>query len=654
MTATLNDGFTQTTATGGETTIDFDFLIYGKDDIAFYETDLSGVITLLVRGTDYSIADAELLDPSGGEIVLDVGVYPTGATAGHKFTCISDIAETRSSDFQQGGDFFAQTLNTNLDRLTRVTQQLRRDVDKKAGLPVDSTLAGITFTDAPQDGYGVIWDGVLGNFRNTASSLAVLEGNAATVAGIAAAVVVVAANDSDITTVANNLNGSDTIGTVAGLDTEIAALGPIAANITTVAGISAAVSTVATNIADINTVAGIAATVSTVATNIADINTAATNIAAIIAAPAAATEAFNWANYPEDSLVPEGNMTTEYSAYHWSKKAALTASGDGAGLSVLGVTGSSTTARADITAGSDHQVLRRSGTTLAFGAVNLAQSAAVTGILPTAKGGTANAFFTVSGPATSAKTYTFPNATCTVLTTNAAVTVAQGGTGLASTTAYGVICGGTTSTGAFQSVASVGTAGQVLTSNGAGALPTFQTANSGNWIKLGAVTASGAATVSFVNGVSGIVLDSTYKTYVIIGEDVLASVNSAALWFRAGTGEGPTYLTGSEYDYGRRNYPTAGTGNDTNATAQAQLLIAETYSNTNGETGTFKLVIGDPASANRKPVLIHDSHFVYSAQAFRATVGGGGVNTTTALTAFRIMMSTGNISGTFTLYGVTH
>lgn len=52
----------------------------------------------------------------------------------------------------------------------------------------------------------------------------------------------------------------------------------------------------------------------------------------------------------------------------------------------------------------------------------------VTNILPSANGGTANAFFTVSGPASSAKTFTFPNASCSVLTTNAAVTEAQGGT----------------------------------------------------------------------------------------------------------------------------------------------------------------------------------------------------------------------------------
>jgi hypothetical protein len=60
----------------------------------------------------------------------------------------------------------------------------------------------------------------------------------------------------------------------------------------------------------------------------------------------------------------------------------------GSALSVLGVTGNATADNASIAAGTDHQVLRRSGTSLAFGAVNLAQSAAVTGTLPVTNGGT--------------------------------------------------------------------------------------------------------------------------------------------------------------------------------------------------------------------------------------------------------------------------
>lgn len=75
------------------------------------------------------------------------------------------------------------------------------------------------------------------------------------------------------------------------------------------------------------------------------------------------------------------------------------------------------------------------------------------------------------------------------------LSVARGGTGLASTTAYAVLCGGTTSTGALQSIASVGTAGQVLTSNGAGALPSMQTITaSGTLLNVQTFTASGTYT----------------------------------------------------------------------------------------------------------------------------------------------------------------
>lgn len=71
-------------------------------------------------------------------------------------------------------------------------------------------------------------------------------------------------------------------------------------------------------------------------------------------------------------------------------------------------------------------------------------------ILLGTNGGTSNGFFSVTGPATSLKTFTFPNASATVLTTNAAVTVAQGGTGVGTLT--GIVKGNGTS--AFTAAAS--------------------------------------------------------------------------------------------------------------------------------------------------------------------------------------------------------
>lgn len=54
------------------------------------------------------------------------------------------------------------------------------------------------------------------------------------------------------------------------------------------------------------------------------------------------------------------------------------------------------------------------------------------------------------------------------------LSVSRGGSGRSSATPFSVICGGTTATDPHQSVVGVGTAGQVLTSNGPGLLPTWQ------------------------------------------------------------------------------------------------------------------------------------------------------------------------------------
>lgn len=78
------------------------------------------------------------------------------------------------------------------------------------------------------------------------------------------------------------------------------------------------------------------------------------------------------------------------------------------------------------------------------------------------------------------------------------IDVPHGGTANTSFTAFALICGGTTSTGALQSVVGLGTAGQVLTSNGAGVLPTFQ-------------SLSGTGTVTSV-GTAGLATGGTITT----------------------------------------------------------------------------------------------------------------------------------------------
>src|SRR5262249_1501259 len=68
-------------------------------------------------------------------------------------------------------------------------------------------------------------------------------------------------------------------------------------------------------------------------------------------------------------------------------------------------------------------------------------TADITGTLGAANGGPGNGFFTVAGPATPAKTCTFPNANATALTDQNPVTTAQGGTGLTTATDDNVMVG---------------------------------------------------------------------------------------------------------------------------------------------------------------------------------------------------------------------
>lgn len=85
--------------------------------------------------------------------------------------------------------------------------------------------------------------------------------------------------------------------------------------------------------------------------------------------------------------------------------------------------------------------------------------------------------------------------------------VANGGTGIATATQYAVICGGAASgTAPFQPLASVGTTGQVLTSNGAAMLPTWQNSSFLEWTEIAASQGALVDEGYYTNGGGQIVL----------------------------------------------------------------------------------------------------------------------------------------------------
>lgn len=332
-----NDGISQFTATGGETNVDFDWPLYEKAHLTILQTETDGTINTLVLDTDYTIADDQLEVEDGGTAVLN-----SAAVAGEKYTALLNPIIERETDFNQAGDFFAETLNRELDLITQMLQAMRRDLDKSARLPLDSLLTNL-YLPAPEAGKALVWNGDEDALVNTTGTIADIEAdlatlapiagdisavadidsnvttvagisanvttvagisaNVTTVAGISANVTSVAGNATNINAVAGNATNINTVAgdtteinvlapisaditTAAGIDTEITTVSGIAANVTTVAGISANVTTVAGIAADVTAVAGDATDIGTVATNIASVNTVA-GIAANVTAVAA-------------------------------------------------------------------------------------------------------------------------------------------------------------------------------------------------------------------------------------------------------------------------------------------------------------------------------------------------------------------------------
>jgi hypothetical protein len=223
--------------------------------------------------------------------------------------------------------------------------------------------------------------------------------------------------------------------------------------------------------------------------------------------------------------------------------------------------------------------------------------------------------------------------------------VLGGGTGVASHTAYAVLCGGTTGTGAVQSIASVGTANQVLTSNGAGALPTFQNSAAGGiWTQVAKVTVAASPTTVDFDGV----FDGTYDTYRIEFRDLDCTSNSQGRW-RVGTGAGPTYAT-TLY---RWAFMT--TGGITQGSQSDTAMTFFQFYNGRSETGAGSLMISTPNDAtNNVNINARCAGMVPNTNSMGVWTSCGTWFTATALTSIQFITNAGTINtGEFVIYGMT-
>lgn len=179
-----------------------------------------------------------------------------------------------------------------------------------------------------------------------------------------------------------------------------------------------------------------------------------------------------------------------------------------------------------------------------------------------------------------------------------------------------------------------GTSGNVLTSNGAGADPSYQ--DKASALKfLSSQTASNSSSLDFTSGI-----DSTYPNYLFVYEDILPA-SSTLLKVRVSTDAGSSWES--------TNY-VAIVSTDTTAI----VMTSANMDTASGGGACGQLTICNPSSGSNYKRIYGVGSYMAATSVYAATsTGGMWHGATTAINGVRFLMHSGNIaSGTIRLYGI--
>ena len=177
------------------------------------------------------------------------------------------------------------------------------------------------------------------------------------------------------------------------------------------------------------------------------------------------------------------------------------------------------------------------------------------------------------------------------------------------------------------------------------------------------LTASSSSTLSFVDGSSDVVLDSTYKEYLFILNNIHPSDNAVAFQFNGSADTGSNYnatkTTSFHQGYTEEDGGSTSWGYDTGSdlaqSTNFQNFTSGSLANNNDDCLAATVRLFNPSSTT------FVKHFMIEAQAINSTSDpnvtinkiGGYFNTTSAIDAIQFKCASGTIdSGTIQLFGV--
>ena len=175
------------------------------------------------------------------------------------------------------------------------------------------------------------------------------------------------------------------------------------------------------------------------------------------------------------------------------------------------------------------------------------------------------------------------------------------------------------------------------------------------------LTASSDSTLSFVNGSSDVVLDSTYKEYMFIFNNIHPSASDEKLGFNLSVDGGSNYNVTKTTTYFIAYQNEA--GNQTSLSYDpygidlAQGTGVNYFSvgvgNGNDECLSGEMTLFNPSSTTFVKHFMGRANNYYQADYSMDNYFAGYANTTSAVNAIQFSMSSGNIdTGTITLYGI--
>ena len=256
----------QYTATSGQTAFTYSFPIFTDGDLKVYVGS-----TLKTLTTDYTVSGAAT--SSGGAVT-----FTSGVANGSVVTIVRDIPQSRQSDYQTGGAFFAETINDDLDKLVMMSQQNEEELENRVlrvpvtdpqstdlALPVlddrkGKVLAFNLTTGNPEQGPTIADTQSVADASADIATLAdIQDGTTAT-----NAITTAATNASSIATVSGSIAIVNTVAT--DLDLTVSAVETVSTDLNL--GATSKTKIVSDDITNVNTLA----------TNISDVNTLATDL----------------------------------------------------------------------------------------------------------------------------------------------------------------------------------------------------------------------------------------------------------------------------------------------------------------------------------------------------------------------------------------